>query len=73
MNYGYIGLGNLGGHLAASLIRAGHQVTVYDRYDRAGGLLRVHQVTWQPDAPPDVRSQRSAPAPRRDRAPATPV
>lgn len=31
MNYGYIGLGNLGGHLAASLIRAGHEVTVYDR------------------------------------------
>ena len=31
MNYGYIGLGNLGGHLAASLIRAGHAVTVYDR------------------------------------------
>ena len=31
MNYGYIGLGNLGGHLAASLIRAGHSVTVYDR------------------------------------------
>ena len=31
MHYGYIGLGNLGGHLAASLIRAGHRVTVYDR------------------------------------------
>jgi 3-hydroxyisobutyrate dehydrogenase len=31
MRYGYIGLGNLGGHLAASLIRAGHQVTVFDR------------------------------------------
>ena len=31
MNYGYIGLGNLGGHLAASLIRAGHKVTIYDR------------------------------------------
>ncbi|MFZ1481331.1 MAG: NAD(P)-dependent oxidoreductase [Paracoccaceae bacterium] len=31
MNYGYVGLGNLGGHLAASLIKAGHQVTVYDR------------------------------------------
>ena len=31
MNYGYVGLGNLGGHLAASLIRAGHEVTVYDR------------------------------------------
>ncbi|MBI1171440.1 NAD-binding protein [bacterium] len=31
MKYGYIGLGNLGGNLAASLIRAGHEVTVYDR------------------------------------------
>lgn len=31
MRYGYIGLGNLGGHLAASLLKAGHQVTVYDR------------------------------------------
>ncbi|MDE3080581.1 MAG: NAD(P)-dependent oxidoreductase, partial [Paracoccaceae bacterium] len=31
MHYGYIGLGNLGGHLAESLIRAGFQVTVYDR------------------------------------------
>lgn len=31
MNYGYIGLGNLGGHLAANLIKAGHQVTVFDR------------------------------------------
>ena len=31
MKYGYVGLGNLGGHLAASLIRAGHEVTVYDR------------------------------------------
>ncbi len=31
MHYGYIGLGNLGGHLAASLLKAGHQVTVYDR------------------------------------------
>ena len=31
MKYGYIGLGNLGGHLAASLIRAGHPVVVFDR------------------------------------------
>ena len=30
MKYGYIGLGNLGGHLAASLIRNGFDVTVYD-------------------------------------------
>ncbi|MCX7381520.1 MAG: NAD(P)-dependent oxidoreductase [Alphaproteobacteria bacterium] len=31
MRYGYIGLGNLGGKLAASLVRAGFDVTVYDR------------------------------------------
>lgn len=31
MRYGYVGLGNLGGHLAASLIRVGHEVVVYDR------------------------------------------
>ena len=39
MKYGYIGLGNLGGHLAASLIRAGHKVTVYDRN---GALAERH-------------------------------
>ncbi len=31
MTYGYIGLGNLGGHLAACLVKAGHCVAVYDR------------------------------------------
>ncbi|NPD15888.1 NAD(P)-dependent oxidoreductase [Xinfangfangia sp. D13-10-4-6] len=31
MRYGYVGLGNLGGHLAASLLHAGFDVTVYDR------------------------------------------
>jgi 3-hydroxyisobutyrate dehydrogenase len=31
MKIGYIGLGNLGGHLAASLIRAGFDVVVHDR------------------------------------------
>jgi 3-hydroxyisobutyrate dehydrogenase len=30
MRYGYIGLGNLGGHLAMSLIRNGFDVTVFD-------------------------------------------
>jgi 3-hydroxyisobutyrate dehydrogenase len=34
LRYGYIGLGNLGGHLAASLIKAGFDVTVYDRDER---------------------------------------
>lgn len=31
MKYGYIGLGNLGGHLAANLLRAGFEVMVYDK------------------------------------------
>jgi len=31
MHYGYIGLGNLGGHLAASLLREGLKVTVHDK------------------------------------------
>jgi 3-hydroxyisobutyrate dehydrogenase len=30
MKYGYIGLGNLGGHIAMCLIRAGHQIVVND-------------------------------------------
>jgi 3-hydroxyisobutyrate dehydrogenase len=30
MKYGYIGLGNLGGHLAMSLIRNGFDVVVHD-------------------------------------------
>jgi 3-hydroxyisobutyrate dehydrogenase len=30
MKYGYIGLGNLGGHIAMSLIRAGFNMTVHD-------------------------------------------
>jgi 3-hydroxyisobutyrate dehydrogenase len=36
MQYGYIGLGHLGGHLAASLLKAGFPVTVHD-IDRSLG------------------------------------
>ncbi len=31
MRYGYVGLGNLGGHLAASLLRNGFSLTVHDK------------------------------------------
>lgn len=48
MRYGYIGLGHLGGHLAASLARAGFPLTVYDldpklaeRHVKAGARLAV--------------------------------
>ena len=42
MRYGFIGLGNLGGHLAASLVRAGFEVTVCDLDEsRAAPLLEA--------------------------------
>ncbi|HSF64634.1 MAG TPA: NAD(P)-dependent oxidoreductase [Paracoccaceae bacterium] len=41
MKIGYIGLGNLGGHLAASLIRKGFDVTVHDR---DAGLAERHRA-----------------------------
>jgi 3-hydroxyisobutyrate dehydrogenase len=41
MRYGYIGLGNLGGHLAASLIGAGHELVVHDR---DAGLAERHRA-----------------------------
>ncbi len=45
MHYGYIGLGNLGGHLAASLLRAGFVVTVYDRDPAAVARLAALGAT----------------------------
>jgi len=62
LRYGYVGLGNLGGHLAASLARAGFDVVVYDRDPgrgappgarRAGSLEEVakavdHVITCLP-------------------------
>ncbi|MDQ2066961.1 NAD(P)-dependent oxidoreductase [Xinfangfangia sp. CPCC 101601] len=41
MHYGYIGLGNLGAALAHNLMRAGYQVTVYDRDPVACEKLRA--------------------------------
>jgi 3-hydroxyisobutyrate dehydrogenase len=37
--YGFIGLGHLGGHLAASLLKAGFRVTVHDRDEERGRRL----------------------------------
>lgn len=41
MRYGFIGLGHLGGHLAANLLRAGFPVTVHDRNAGAGRRLEA--------------------------------
>jgi 3-hydroxyisobutyrate dehydrogenase len=40
MHYGYVGLGNLGGHLAMSLVRNGYKVTVFD-LDRSLGERHI--------------------------------
>ncbi|WP_395664145.1 NAD(P)-dependent oxidoreductase, partial [Aestuariivirga sp.] len=46
MHYGYIGLGNLGGHLAHSLVKKGYKVTVFD-LDRSLGERHVKDgATW---------------------------
>ncbi len=46
MHYGYVGLGNLGGHLAQSLIRAGFQVTVHDLNPALGAPHLAAGAAW---------------------------
>jgi 3-hydroxyisobutyrate dehydrogenase len=46
MRYGYIGLGNLGGHLAASLIAKGFKVVVHDRDPALGKRHIASGATW---------------------------
>ena len=43
---GFIGLGNLGGHLAASLLRAGFELTVHDLDERAASGLVAAGASW---------------------------
>ena len=46
MRLGFIGLGNLGAHLARSLLRAGFELTVHDlERERAAGLIAAG-ATW---------------------------
>jgi 3-hydroxyisobutyrate dehydrogenase len=46
MRYGYIGLGHLGVQLAASLLRAGFQLTVHDRNRAAAEPLIAKGAAW---------------------------
>ena len=46
MRVGFIGVGNLGAHLAASLVRAGFEVTVHDRDERAAAALLDAGASW---------------------------
>ncbi|NMD09056.1 MAG: NAD(P)-dependent oxidoreductase [Phyllobacteriaceae bacterium] len=56
MKYGYIGLGNLGGHLAASLIRDGFEVVVHDINKSLGERHVAAGATWA-DSPADLAAQ----------------
>ena len=53
MRLGFIGLGNLGGHLAASLLRAGFPVTVHDRDRSLADRHLAMGATWA-GSPADV-------------------
>jgi 3-hydroxyisobutyrate dehydrogenase len=46
MRYGFVGLGNLGGHLAASLIAKGFAVTVCDHDERRAVRHREAGASW---------------------------
>lgn len=53
MRYGFIGLGNLGGHLAASLTGKGFTVTVCDR-DKDHGARHIEAGASWADTPRDI-------------------
>ena len=42
----FIGLGNMGGPMAANLVKAGHKVTAFDL---VGGLAQSGQGRWRCD------------------------
>ncbi len=46
MKYGFIGLGNLGRHLAANLVRHGFDVMVHDLDRAAAASLEAHGAHW---------------------------
>jgi 3-hydroxyisobutyrate dehydrogenase len=50
MKYGFVGLGNLGRHLAASLVREGFDVTVTDLNRASADSLVAAGAKWAPDA-----------------------
>ncbi len=55
---GFVGLGNLGAHLAASLLRAGHQVTVNDLQRSSADALVASGALWA-DSPAEVAAASS--------------
>ena len=56
MHYGYTGLGNLGGHLAHSLVKKGYKVTVFD-LDRALAERHLKDGASWADSPAELASK----------------
>ena len=56
MRIGFIGLGNVGGKLAGSLVRNGHEVTVRDLDPDAAAPLLEKGAKWA-DSPAELTSQ----------------
>ena len=56
MHYGYIGLGNLGGHLAHSLVKKGYKVTVFD-LDRSLAERHLKDGAEWADSPAELASR----------------
>ena len=56
MHYGFIGLGNLGGHLAASLRRNGLALTVTDLHRPAAAALEAQGAGWA-DSPQELAAK----------------
>ena len=56
MRYGFIGLGNLGAHLAGSLVRAGFDVTVNDLRKENAEPLIARGAKWA-DTPKEAAAQ----------------
>ncbi len=56
MHYGFIGLGNLGGHLAASLLRGGFALTVTDLNRASAAALEAQGAGWA-DTPEDLTAK----------------
>ena len=49
--YGMIGLGRMGGNMTERLLRAGHQLVVYDPNPAAAQAVQTHGATVAADLP----------------------
>ncbi len=56
MRYGFVGLGNLGRHLAANLARGGFDVTVHDLDRDAAGIALAAGAKWAGSVPDLARA-----------------